>query len=283
MLAVMPTARTLARLRASSRTLASVAALVAFSAACSSSAPSAPSEPSIAVAVDVRDASVTELVGQLAGALGTPVRVETDAVPLTRCARVTLVAPRGTTRTQVLALAREVLRGAALSLEDEHDHLAIARIADADPPVDCPRIARAQDPLAVPLDPLPPIAVEPATPTDGIRLVSENTYEIDPDAEVFRGWPAAAMTQARVVPQTENGVESGLRFYGIRRSSALAALGLQNGDTVTHLDGQPITGADMALEAYTRHRDFQRITIQLLRRGQPMTLTYVRAPARPTP
>lgn len=235
------------------------------------------------MAVDVRDASVTELVGQLAAALGTPVRVETDAVPLTRCARVTLVVPRGTTRTQVLALTREVLRGAALSLEDDHDHLAIARIADADPPSDCPRIARARDPLAATSDPLPPIAVEPATPTDGIRLVSENTYEVDPEAEVFRDWPAAAMTQARVIPHMENGVESGLRFYGIRRSSVLGALGLQNGDTLTHLDGRPLTSADMALEAYARHRDFQRVTIQLLRRGQPMTLTYVRAPARPTP
>lgn len=251
-------------------------------AGCAGQSPSAPAEPAITVAVDVRDASVTELVGQLAAALGTPVRVETDAVPLTRCARVTLVAPRGTTRAQVLALAREVLRGAALSLEDAHDHLAIARIPDADPPADCPRIARAHDEIAPPLEPLPPVA-EPPPPIEGIRLVSENTYEVDPDAEAFRDWPAGAMTQARIVPQTENGVASGLRLYGIRRTSVLAALGFQNGDTLTHLDGQPITGADMALETYTRHRDFQRVTVEITRRGQPMTLTYVRAPARPMP
>jgi hypothetical protein len=251
-------------------------------AGCAGPSPSAPAEPAITVALDVRDASVTELVGQLAAALGTPVRVETDAVPLTRCARVTLVAPRGTTRAQVLALARDVLRGAALSLEDAHDHLAIARIPDADPPADCPRIARAHDEIAPPLEPLPPVA-EPPPPIEGIRLVSENTYEVDPDAEAFRGWPATAMTQARIVPHTENGVESGLRLYGIRRASVLGALGFQNGDTLTHLDGRPITGADMALETYSRHRDFQRMTIQLVRRGQPMTLTYVRAPARPTP
>lgn len=40
----------------------------------------------------------------------------------------------------------------------------------------------------------------------------------------------------------------------------------------------------MVLESYARHRDFERITVDVTRRGQPMTLTYVRlTTSRSTP
>lgn len=255
--------------------------------ACRPPGSGAPAPERLAVAaLDLRDASVTELVGQLSTALATPVSVATDAVPLTRCARVTLVVPAGTPRLQVLALAREVLAGAALSLEDANDHLVISRVEDADPPADCPRIPRARptDPLlggdAVErvMDPLPPSA-----PVEGIRLVSENTYEVDPEAEVFRDWPTAMMTQARIIPYEEDGQVMGLRLYGIRRSSTLGNLGFQNGDRVTQIDGQAVRGPDSALEIYARTHARDRITVDLIRRGAPLTLTFVRAAAPPAP
>ncbi|MBN8611408.1 MAG: hypothetical protein J0L92_12515 [Deltaproteobacteria bacterium] len=247
-----------------------------------------PAERPAIVAIDVRDANVTELVGQLSRALAMPVRVDTEAVPLTRCARVTVVTPPGTSRVQVVSLAREVLAGAALSLTEAGDHLVIARIEDADPPADCPRIPRACVEGEVPIE-LPPPSVEPPPPMDGVRWLSENTYEVDPQSATFEGGPTQLMTQARIIPHTESGEVVGLRLYGVRRGSVLGSLGFQNGDTITHIDGQPVTGLDMVLESYARHRDFQRITVDVTRRGQPMTLTYVRlttsapTPRAPTP
>lgn len=90
-------------------------------------------------ALDLRDAPVSALVGQLADAVGMPVTVDADAVPLTRCARVTFVAPAGTPRAQLVALATDVLRSAALSLTNAGDHLTVERIADAEVPRGLPR------------------------------------------------------------------------------------------------------------------------------------------------
>lgn len=240
--------------------------------------------------LDLRDASATELVAQLALTLGTPVTVDTEAVPLTRCARVTLVAPEGTPRTQLVILARDVLRTAALSLEEREGHLVVARIPDADPPADCPRIARARSAPDLPSDPPlripdlvdPPLAgsaPDPA-PTEGIRLVSENTYEVDPDAPIFEGAPQSLMTSARIIPHQTDGQVDGLRLYGIRRASILAALGFQNGDTVTTINGRDVASPDAALEAYAELRTADRIEVAVQRRGMPLTLTYVRRAAQ---
>lgn len=243
--------------------------------------------------LDLRDASATELVAQLALALGTPVTVDTEAVPLTRCARVTLVAPEGTPRTQLVVLARDVLRTAALSLDEREGHLVVARIPDADPPTDCPRIPRGRSGAQAPTDPLAglseitdPLATPPPTdpgaPIEGIRLVSESTYEVDPDAPIFEGAPESLMTSARILPHQTDGQVDGLRLYGIRRQSVLAALGLQNGDTVTTINGREVSGPDTALAAYSELRAAERIEVVVQRRGAPITLTYIRrSAARP--
>ena len=241
--------------------------------------------------LDLRDASATELVAQLALALGTPVTVDTEAVPLTRCARVTLVAPEGTPRTQLVVLARDVLRTAALSLDEREGHLVVARIPDADPPADCPRIPRGRSGTQAPSDPLaglselaepvgtPPPA-DPGAPVEGIRLVSENTYEVDPDAPIFEGAPQSLMTSARILPHQTDGQVDGLRLYGIRRQSVLAALGFQNGDTVTTINGRDVSSPEAALEAYSELRAAARIEVVVQRRGAPITLTYVRRSAQ---
>ncbi len=175
-----------------------------------------PAQRPAAASIDLRDANVTELVGQLSRALAMPVRVDTDAVP----------------RAQV----------------------------DGEPAIELP--------------PLP--SPQPPPPTDGIRWLSENTYEVDPRSAAFEGAPANLMTQARIIPHMEAGQVVGLRLYGVRPTSLLASLGFQNGDTITHVDGQPVTGMEMLLESYARHRDFERLTVEITRRGQPITFTYLR-------
>jgi general secretion pathway protein C len=242
-------------------------------------------------ALDLRDAPVTELVGQLAGAVGMPVTVDTDAVPLTRCARVTLVAPLGTPRPQLVTLATDVLRSAALSLTNAGDHLTVARIPDVEVPQDCRRTvgrlltgASAEAPPEPSLDALLAPTGTPPLPVEGIRLLSENTYEVDPDSPTFAEGPAGLMRSGRVIPHTgADGAVDGLRLFGIRRSSALGALGFQNGDTVLRIHGQPIASPDSALEIYTQVRTADRVEVELERRGQPLTLVYVRRSAARRP
>jgi general secretion pathway protein C len=85
---------------------------------------------------------------------------------------------------------------------------------------------------------------------------------------------AALMRTARVIPHEEGGQVVGVKLYGIRRSSLLGRLGVQNGDMVRTINGFDMTSPDTALQAYARLREADRITINLVRRGQPMTMDY---------
>ncbi len=262
-----------------------LSALLLLLGACT---PSPSSGPAAAIAaaypasgsLDLRDAPVTELVGQLAAAIGTPVTVDGAAVPLTRCAHVTLVAPPGTPRGQLISLATQVLRSSALSLTDAGDHLAVARIDDAEVPTDCARTVRPMTPRLTDPPVEPPVELlDVPPPVEGIRLIATDTYEVDPDAPVFADGMEGFTRAARLVPHMVDGQIVGLRLFGIRRDSMLGALGFRNGDIVHRVNDREVTSPEAALESYAELRSAQRIVVALERRGAPMTLTYVRRDA----
>lgn len=85
---------------------------------------------------------------------------------------------------------------------------------------------------------------------------------------------AAMMRTARVIPHQEGGRTVGVKLYGIRRNSLLGRLGINNGDMLRTINGYDMTSPDSALEAYSRLRAADRITIQMVRRGSPVTLDY---------
>jgi hypothetical protein len=258
-----------------------LSALLLALGACSSSPSSSPGAPvpvarPASGALDLRDAPVTELVGQLAAAIGTPVTVDTAAIPLTRCARVTLVAPPGTPRGQLIVLATDVLRTSALSLTDARDHLALARIEGVAVPADCAStVGRALPPWQGAVPPAAPLDV-PSAPIDGVRLIGENTYEVDPDAVIFADGPSGFMRAARVVPALVEGRVVGLRLFGIRGDSVFGALGFHNGDTVRRVNGRELSSPDEALESYAALRTAERIVVDLERGDALMQFTYIR-------
>jgi len=79
---------------------------------------------------------------------------------------------------------------------------------------------------------------------------------------------------ARVVPAFAEGRPVGFKLFGIRPDSPYALLGVRNGDTVVSLAGEPVTTPDRALEAYARLRHATEVQVEILRRGQPLTLRY---------
>jgi len=79
---------------------------------------------------------------------------------------------------------------------------------------------------------------------------------------------------ARLIPNEDNGTVTGMKVYGIRRSSVLGRLGLQNGDVLMSADGQPLSNADALVQAYQSLGRSGNFSISVTRRGQPMTLTY---------
>jgi general secretion pathway protein C len=117
--------------------------------------------------------------------------------------------------------------------------------------------------------------LDPSTLEAGITQVNEREFTIERSlVQGLLANQAALMRTARVIPHEEGGRVVGVKLYGIRRSSLLGRLGIQNGDMLRTINGFDMTSPDSALEAYARLQNADRITINLNRRGQDMAVDY---------
>ena len=85
---------------------------------------------------------------------------------------------------------------------------------------------------------------------------------------------AEIMRSARIVPHEENGQVVGVKLYGIRRNSLLGKLGLQNGDLLRTINGFAMSSPDTALEAYSKLRTANNLSVAVVRRGRPLSVDY---------
>lgn len=146
------------------------------------------------------------------------------------------------------------------SLEEE-DPAKATVASNIPPPTDNPGIAEA-----------PPVDSELGK---DIKKVSESEYEI-PKKEI-EGVLAnlnTVATQARIVPSFHNGKANGFKLFSIRPGSLYSKIGIQNGDIVQRINGYEINSPDKALEIYSKLKDAQSITVDLIRRGKSSTLSY---------
>ena len=153
----------------------------------------------------------------------------------------------------------------------------LCRIGMFDPP---------EDPNA-PATPAAAVAEAPAAPSEGdgalsgaeldqgIQKVSDTQYNVSRSLlnKVLEN-QAALMSSARVIPQEENGRTVGVKLYGIRHTALLGRLGLQNGDVLRTINGYNIAAPDSALEAYTRLRTADQLTVSIMRRGTPTNINF---------
>lgn len=109
----------------------------------------------------------------------------------------------------------------------------------------------------------------------GIQRVSGTEFNIDRSlVDRLLLNQAELMRMARILPYQEGGRTIGVKLFGIRRTSVLARLGLENGDVLRTINGYDMSSPDKALEAYTRLRSSDRLTVSVQRRGTPMTLDF---------
>lgn len=108
-----------------------------------------------------------------------------------------------------------------------------------------------------------------------IQQISETSYAINRSlVDRLLSNQAELMRTARVIPHEVDGRTVGVKIYGIRRSSVLGRLGIQNGDMLRTINGFDLTEPDSVLEAYTRLRSADRLSLSVERRGQPVTMDY---------
>ena len=109
----------------------------------------------------------------------------------------------------------------------------------------------------------------------GITKVSDTKFNVSRDLlDKLLGEQASLMRAARVIPHQEDGRVVGVKLYGIRRTSLLGRLGIQNGDMMRTINGFEMANPDSVLEAYTSLRSANDLTVALTRRGKPMNIEY---------
>jgi membrane-associated protease RseP (regulator of RpoE activity) len=104
--------------------------------------------------------------------------------------------------------------------------------------------------------PSPAVAVGPTTSTIKRTDIDAALGDFAGTASTFR----AAFTA------------QGLRFDDVAAGSLLSKVGLQKGDVITTIDGQPLRSMDDAANLYARLPTARGSTIQVLRAGKPVTL-----------
>ncbi len=84
--------------------------------------------------------------------------------------------------------------------------------------------------------------------------------------------PAKLGQLAKVSPASQNGQAVGYRIDSSANTDQLTALGLQPGDIVTHVNGEPVTNPSQALAIYQQLRNATEGSVVVLRGGSPMTI-----------
>ena len=115
----------------------------------------------------------------------------------------------------------------------------------------------------------------PAAKAGGIRKVAPNQYAIDRatvDSNVQN--MASLFSQIRAVPDLQNGASDGFRLSEIQPGSIFQQMGLQDGDVLTQVSGQPIGNPARAMQMLSTLQSRSNITLNVLRNGAPVQISY---------
>ena len=110
---------------------------------------------------------------------------------------------------------------------------------------------------------------------EGIEKISDTKFSIQRSlVDKALANQGSLMRAARVIPHEENGRVVGVKLYGIRRNSLLGRLGVRNGDMLRTINGFSMTSPDTALEAYSRLRTADKLSLAIKRQNNEMTIDY---------
>ena len=108
-----------------------------------------------------------------------------------------------------------------------------------------------------------------------IHKVSDNEFNVERAViDNILENQADLMRSARIVPEKEGDKVVGIRLFGIRADSLLGTLGIENGDRLGSINGFEMSDPQKALEAYSKLRTADHLTVAVNRRGKPMNIDF---------
>lgn len=109
---------------------------------------------------------------------------------------------------------------------------------------------------------------------ESIKRIDDTTYEVERTL-VDRLISNPTELGARVRPTVGKDGAVGMKVFGVRPNSALAAIGVVNGDTIESINGMAMTtNPDKLLEMYTKLSQQQSLSVAIKRRDQTVTMDY---------
>lgn len=112
----------------------------------------------------------------------------------------------------------------------------------------------------------------PDDPATGITQLGDDHYAIERD--VLATLISSSTRSARIVPAMRDGRSEGLKLYAVRPSSTLSKAGIRNGDAIHSIGGTPLESPDDLEAALAAAARGSTVTLEITRRGKPVTLTY---------
>jgi general secretion pathway protein C len=110
---------------------------------------------------------------------------------------------------------------------------------------------------------------------DKIHKIKDNEFNIERSVvDNILENQAELMKSTRIVPEKENDKVVGIRLFGIKPDSLLGTLGLENGDRLGSINGFEMGDPQRALEAYTKLRTADQLTVAVNRHGNPVNIVF---------
>ena len=251
--------------------------------------------PERGVELALEDATVAEASAALVAA-GVPIAVSPDATLAADCARLTVRTPGPVPREEAARLVAHALEQSPLALRETPEGWVLELAEGARIPSSCAELFMMRllgvgpddwaplvpPPLAAPepaRDDAPDTGLAPSADPEavvaGIHRVSETEVEVSAAALDAMLTSPGLMDGASLVPSTVGGRVLGVRLFGVRSGGVLAALGLENGDTLRTVAGREVSSPELALDALVAVRSaVGPIAVELERGGRVLTIHY---------
>jgi type II secretion system protein C len=86
-----------------------------------------------------------------------------------------------------------------------------------------------------------------------LERLADNRFAVDrSEVQNLATNPSALFSQARILPKYEGGQMVGVQVSAIKPGSLFEQAGLQNGDTITEINGQPVNGPEGAPQLFQK-------------------------------
>lgn len=115
----------------------------------------------------------------------------------------------------------------------------------------------------------------PGADAEGIRRNPDGSYTLD--SRMVEGQLAnlsELLTQARAVPNFEDGKTNGFRLFSIKRGSIFDQIGLRNGDVIRKVNSNELNDPAVALNVFQELRSSRDFQVTVLRNNHEETLSY---------